>query len=328
MIAGAGLLSLSYVAASFAKNVTHLILSQGVLFGIGASAAYYPVFLFIDEWFVLRKGFAYGLCWGSSGLCGLVFPYVLSWLLDHYGFRTTLRVWAFVNVALLLPAMYFLKPRLPSSMNVHYRRPRLSFITSPLFLTYLIGSIVLSLGYFLPGIYLPSYARDLGFSNIVATTTVALVNIGAFLGYVCGGVLTDRLSTKAVVAFSTLTTTLSLALIFGFAKSSGLLVVFGLLYGFCAATFVAAWPGIVREVIAQDATHTADVPTVYAFFIAGRGIGSIISGPLSTALVHLPRLTKDFSFGYGSAYGPLIVFAAVTTLCGGLGPLYETVVQL
>jgi MFS family permease len=60
---GVPIMALSLVLASFAESVWQLILTQGVLYGIGGTILYSPTVLFLDEWFVQRKGFAYGLMW-------------------------------------------------------------------------------------------------------------------------------------------------------------------------------------------------------------------------------------------------------------------------
>lgn len=57
---------LSLGLSSFASNVTHLILSQGIGFGFGGCLAYTPSILFMSEWFVKRKGFAFGIVWVSA----------------------------------------------------------------------------------------------------------------------------------------------------------------------------------------------------------------------------------------------------------------------
>ena len=54
------------LASSFATKVSHLILTQGVLYAIGGIFLYSPAILFLDEWFVRRKGLAYGVMWVSS----------------------------------------------------------------------------------------------------------------------------------------------------------------------------------------------------------------------------------------------------------------------
>lgn len=54
---------LSLAASSFATSITHLVLLQGVLYGIGGCLAFTPSIIFMNEWFVKRRGFAFGLVW-------------------------------------------------------------------------------------------------------------------------------------------------------------------------------------------------------------------------------------------------------------------------
>jgi hypothetical protein len=63
--AGLPLMAAGLIAASFANSVNHLILTQGVIYAIGGSIIYNPTCLLMDEWFIQRKGFAYGVLWAS-----------------------------------------------------------------------------------------------------------------------------------------------------------------------------------------------------------------------------------------------------------------------
>lgn len=62
------IMCLSISLSSFARNTTDLILSQGIGYAVGAGLAYAPTIVLMDEWFVRRKGFAYGVMWVSSGI--------------------------------------------------------------------------------------------------------------------------------------------------------------------------------------------------------------------------------------------------------------------
>lgn len=53
--------SLSLIAASFAKGVCHLVLTQGVAYGIGFLVLYYPLLNMLNDWFIKRHGLAYGV---------------------------------------------------------------------------------------------------------------------------------------------------------------------------------------------------------------------------------------------------------------------------
>jgi MFS family permease len=56
---------LALALSSFSTTTTHLILSQGVGYGLGAGLAYSPVILWMGEWFVKRRGLAFGTMWVS-----------------------------------------------------------------------------------------------------------------------------------------------------------------------------------------------------------------------------------------------------------------------
>lgn len=56
---------------------------------------------------------------------------------------------------------------------------------------------------------------------------------------------------------------------------------------------------------------------VFGALAAGRGVGNMISGPLSGALMERSPWEGKAGFGYGSGYGVLIVFTGVTALLGG-----------
>jgi MFS family permease len=49
--------------SSLSQTVTHLIISQGVFYGIGGALCYSPTIFFMDEWFVQKKGLAFGIMW-------------------------------------------------------------------------------------------------------------------------------------------------------------------------------------------------------------------------------------------------------------------------
>lgn len=55
------------VGSSFADSTDQLIVSQGVFYAIGGIVSYAPTVLFLDEWFIKRKGLAFGVVWCVLG---------------------------------------------------------------------------------------------------------------------------------------------------------------------------------------------------------------------------------------------------------------------
>lgn len=107
VIAGFVVIIASLIGASFATTPFQLLATQGILYGIGGAAHYFPAFLYLDEWFFARRGTAYGIVWAGGGAAGLALPLTMQWILSEYGFRTALRVWAVTSIILATPAMVF-----------------------------------------------------------------------------------------------------------------------------------------------------------------------------------------------------------------------------
>ncbi|KAI0024301.1 MFS general substrate transporter [Xylariomycetidae sp. FL0641] len=303
----------------------------------------------MDEWFVKRKGFAYGIMWSGTGLAGVVLPLLMEHLLARYGFRTTLRLWAGLLFGLTAPLAWFVKPRLPASGATRARPfPDLRFARRAPFLLYQAANVAEAAGFFLPGLYLPGYARAaMGAGPLAAAATVLALNVASVAGCVAMGALVDRLHVTTCILASTAGATAACLLLWGLAPALPGLYAFAVLYGLFAGSFTSAWPGIMSEVArkGQDDHHhhhhhhhhhnsnnssssngagdgsagyTCDPSMVFGLLAAGRGVGNVVSGPLSESLVKgLPWQGSTGAYGYGSGYGGLIVFTGVTALLGG-----------
>ncbi|KAL8832067.1 MAG: hypothetical protein Q9170_005034 [Blastenia crenularia] len=303
------------MVASFATTVPHLILTQGVLYACGGVLIYCPTIVFLDEWFIRRKGLAFGMMWAGTGVSGVVLPFIMSGLLNRFGFRTALRAYGIAFVALASPLLLFVRPRLPLAQTSLQRGLDFSFLRSSTFWIPQACNIVQGLGYFVPSIYLPTYAQSQGMTGTQGTVMVALVNLGVVFGAIWAGALTDRMQVSSVMCICSIGAASAVFLFWGLSASLPMLCLFSLLYGMTAGGFSSNYTGIVQRV--KDHNTAADTGMVFGFLAAGRGIGAVASGPLSEALLHMQTWKGEAKLGYGSGYGLLIVFTGVTAASGG-----------
>jgi MFS family permease len=311
--AGLVIMCLALGLGSFSTTVTHLIVTQGILYAIGGGLAWTPILFYIEEWWVRRRGFAYGATMAGLGLSASILPIILQWLLSNYGFRTTLRVYALAFVALNFPVLLFFKPRLPVSQISHSRSFDMSFWSCSNFLILQSTNMIQGLGYFLPAVYLPTYASSLGASGLESTVTVMLLNAAAFVGSLCMGAAVDRFDVVNCLFVSAMGSTLAVFLLWGFATSLAPLYVFCLVYGAFAGCTASTWSAIIRDT--KEKRSGADSGMVFAFLSAGKGVSNLSSGPLSEALLHVGNWRAGMA--YGSGYGALIVFTGATALLSG-----------
>ncbi|RYP58646.1 hypothetical protein DL770_010386 [Monosporascus sp. CRB-9-2] len=313
--------SLTICLSSLCTTVTQLIFTQGVLFAIGGCFAYCPCVLYVDEWFVQRKGMAFGIMWSAGGFGGVVLPLLFEVLLTSYGFAAALRIWAGILAALAIPLSFFVKPRLPPSATTNLRPFNIRFVTSKGFLLHQIANIVQATGYFLPGIYLPSYARStFGTSTFFSALTLMLANISTTIGSVVMGTMTDKVQTTTCIVISAIGASTGTLLVWGLSSSLGVLYAFCVMYGLFAGCWTSIWPGIMRDIAKPgqlEGQRYTDPVMIFGLLSAGRGIGNLVSGPLSESLVKGMTWKGEAIGGYGSGYGPLIVYTGVTALFAG-----------
>ena len=307
------------LASSFATRTWHLILTQGVLYGVGGMLFYTPIIVFLEEWFVRRRGLAFGIMWAGTGFAGVTIPFFLAAALEKWGWQTALRVWAGAMTVLAAPLLVFVKPRVPVSPASARaaRRTDLRFLKRRVFVIPMVAATVQGLGYFIPALYLPSYVADLGLDPVLGTLSVALVNAASVAGTIIVGLLIDRLHVTTVVGLVTLPTVFAVFVFWGFGVSIPTLLIFCMVYGVAAGGFSTTWTGVVRDV--QKAEPGGDTGIMFGFLAAGRGIGAVASGPLSEALLTAGKEWKgEAGWAYGTGYGSLIVFTGCTAAVGGV----------
>jgi MFS family permease len=122
------------VAGSYADSLGTLLLTQGVMYGVGFVVFYYPILSMVDEFWVRRRGMAYGLLCSASGASGAVMPLIMQVLLRRFGHRVTLRAVAVALVVLTGPLIPLLKGRL-GQQHVVALRTDWSFLRKKLFWT-------------------------------------------------------------------------------------------------------------------------------------------------------------------------------------------------
>jgi MFS family permease len=335
-MATAGLLGcvVSNIASSFCRSIPQLMFTQGVLLGVSGSIAFCPLLIFADQWFDKKKGLAFGVIGAGSGFGGLVLPLLINFFLTRTGFQTTMRLLAAILAGVGIPLAYFIRPRLPppspsspaKNSKAKKRFWNWRLIRSRSFLLHQVANLVQGAGYYLPGIYLPSFTRDaFGASDWLSTLSLMLLNLSAMLGLVVMGHMTDRYNSRTCIAISAMGATLSVFLFWGLATHIAVLYIFCVLFGLFAGGFPAAWPAVMREMAEKGEKRGfghVDTILVFSLFCVARGVGSLASGPLSETLVDGMPWKEDAIGGYGSGYGALVVFCGVSSLISGVNALW------
>ena len=300
------------LAASFADTVAGLICTQGVLYGVGFVVFTYPIIGMIDEWWVARKGMAFGIISAASGATGAGMPFVLQALLSKYGYSTTLRACSVAMTILTAPLLPILKGRLPPSASAVLARTNWSFVKKPLFWIYSLSTLVQGLGFFFPPIYLPSYASVIGIDSTKGALLLAIMSVSQVLGQFAFGWLSDqKWSVSLLTAICSVVASTATFALWGVFRSLGLLVLFSILYGFFGFGF-----GTMRVAMGRAVSDDPSAAvTTYAVFVFLQGIGNVMVGPISAGLL---SVGKDFDGYAAGGYSYLVVFTGSCLMLSAL----------
>jgi MFS family permease len=314
---------------SFCTSVSQLIGAQGFLFGLGGSLAFPPCFLFIDQWFDKRKGLAFGIWCSAAGAGGAGIPPVLEALLGSLGFENTMRIIAGIFFVLAVPLAYFIKPRVPHGLLPKKKLFNFRSVRSRFFLTHQVANIIQACGYYLPNIFLPAFVRQqFGASTFLATLTIMLFNLAATAGLAGMGALTDRFGSVACIFISAAGSATSVFLLWGLSTSLPVVYVYCVAYGLFAGCWPSVWPAVIRETSQRGESRGwgfVDPMMTYGSLCVGRGLGSLIAGPLSEALLRGMPLRGQTFASYGSGYGVLIIFTGLAAVASASGAFLEKI---
>ncbi|ORY55169.1 MFS general substrate transporter [Leucosporidium creatinivorum] len=291
----------SMLISSWASKIWQLILLQGVLCGISGAVLYTPVLIWLQEWWVVRRGMASGLIFSGTGVGGFVFPFLLNSLLEKVGFAWTCRVWALITFVIFGGCVATLRPRLPA-VKPAVRGPwvtrgtNFSFAWHPTVILMYFITFLSSLSFFPVAVYLSTYVDSLA-SSLSATTVLAVFNAASVVGQVYVGYLSDQYDKAWIIAGLGIGSALTAFLAWGFGDTLAKVFGFCILYGIFSS-ICSTWNAAARDVAGGDLRIST---TVFSLFGIFRGIASIV-GPMIAASLYDEK-HRDQDDGVWGRYG-------------------------
>lgn len=294
--------ALSLFLSAYSDSAIHILWSQGIGYGIGGCALYYSALSHLPEWFDKKRGFATGVIFTGTGIGGLGFPLILDSLLGKYGARLALQIVTVLFTIPIVLAVCFIRPRsLPD--NPHHDSLGQSVMTSekealPIsvnlirnfyrcltgaFWIYIFLNTLQSTVFYLPGLYLPTYVDCLGRGNVTGSALLSIVNAGTIFAQLAAGFLSDHYSPFLIGAIANILGGTSVLIIWGALShlSIAWLFVFSAFYGSTAG----AWTSLYFQVLKPFISDQELLFSAFGILSMTRGLGNILGGPISAALV-------------------------------------------
>ncbi|KAJ1833269.1 hypothetical protein LPJ63_002894 [Coemansia sp. RSA 2711] len=303
---GTVLCTAAYILASFCTKVWQLILTQGILFGLGASFLFAPSISIPPQWFNKYRGLASGVAVAGSSFGGLWFTAATQAMIDNLGAEWALRILGILTFAVtgVMNLLYFRRvPAKPRKNMLELRAAkRLTFWLVSL------ESFSMYTGYWALTFYIGTTARQLGGSFQDGSNLLLVLNAGSAVGRILAGYIADKFGCINTLLISLLLTVVIEMPLWMLAKSLAPLYVLCVLYGMISPTFISLNPVIVSNYFDTDVLASV-MGMANVFSGLGGLAGNLSQGEIFDKYDKREQFTNTIIFS-----GMFVLFAGLVVL--------------
>ncbi|KAK4110570.1 MFS general substrate transporter [Canariomyces notabilis] len=193
----------SFIGASFSTHIWHLLLSQGVCFGLGLGFCFTATVGVVPQWFTKRRSFANAVATCGSGFGGLTYSLATNAMISNLGLAWAFRILAILAFVVNGACSLIVRDRNKAVGAVHiaFHKDLFKLTEFWLFLGWGFFSL---LSYVIVVFSLPDYAQQVGFTASQGSLAGALFNLSQGIGRPIIGFVSDRLGRINVAALGTL----------------------------------------------------------------------------------------------------------------------------
>ncbi|OZJ02607.1 hypothetical protein BZG36_04280 [Bifiguratus adelaidae] len=310
MAAGSIISPLGLILASINTSYWQLYLTQGVMFGVGGALTFNPSIGLPAQYFDKYRGVATGMSVCGSGIGGLTLSPLTQYLITHYGYRATLRYLGIMGFGILGISTLLAKPRLRLVFRGSpFKIIDTSLLTKQMGIILFFGSTI-CWGYLVPFFLLPTYAQSIGVSANTASVLVGVMSGINACSRIVLGYMADTFGRVNTMFTCTAIACISIFILWTFAHSLPVLIVFVIIYGTSGGGFISLYPVVTADVVGLAKLGTA-LGMVYSTNASGALFGTPVAGAILDA----------------GGYIPCIMFAGVMTFIATLSMLWLKLIR-
>jgi MFS family permease len=281
---GAVMLAVGYVAAASAETLWQFILAQALIIGLlGSSATFGPLVADVSLWFTRRRGIAVAVVASGNYLSGTLWPPLLQYGIDTYGWRTAHMGVAVICLVTMVPLALALRRRAPLDEPIRPRHgateaatPRRSTVTLQILLV--IAGLACCIAMSMPQVHIVAMCGDLGYGTARGAEMLSLMLGFGVISRLVSGFLADRIGGVGTLLLGS---TLQCLALFFYLPFDGLmsLYVVSALFGLGQGGIVPSYALIVRDHFpAREAGSR--ISLVLMATVVGMAVGGWMSGEI------------------------------------------------
>ncbi len=295
--AGGGFLGIALTGMALVSQIWQPYVLYGLVASLGMGTAYVPCNATVVKWFARRRGLAVGLASTGGSVGTFALPPLAQMLIGAVGWRAAYVVFG-LGLLVLLNLIATVMRRDPESLGLHpdgdpspppgglaaaerEAWPLARAVRTPVFWLLWAAYTATWVPVFIPLVHLVRFARDLGFSPLVAASVMSALGLGAVAGRLVMGVLSDRFGRRAVVAAAMGLQALAFA---SFAAAGNLALLYGsaFLFGYSYGAVSTLFAAIVGDFFGRAQAGTL-VGVLFALAGSTASLGPLIAGALYDA---------------------------------------------
>ncbi|KAJ1665684.1 hypothetical protein EV178_002939 [Coemansia sp. RSA 1646] len=276
---GAVVMGAAFIAGSYCKTVGMLMVTQGFLYGFGASFPFIAGTSIPSQWFTKYRGFATGLALSGSGVGGMWMTSATQSLIDSLGRPWAMRVTGIIAMAAVLAVSPWMRVRLvPSKSEKLIDWSLLKDFRFSVFMGALVFSIA---AYFGPFYQVPSYSVVvLKKSQSWGSNMDTLMNGLSVLGRLSVGLLSDFVGPLNLLIVNSALAAFSILVFWVPFESVSMLLATVFLFGFSIGGIVSVIPVVAAEIFGL-----ARLPSIIGLLFIGYFTGGLLGVPPMSALL-------------------------------------------
>jgi MFS family permease len=255
-----------------------LYVGHGLFIGLlGNAGLNAPLYVYVSRWFDRRRGSALALISSGGYLAGFVWPMMFERGIAHLGWRSTMLIYALVQLIVILPlAVVFLRspPEAPSIGGAlrddGARRTVLGWNPNVVFALLALASFLCCVTMSMPQAHLVALCSDYGISASLGALMLSTLLGAGIISRQIWGWIADRVGGLITALLSS---TLQALAMIGFLNTQdevGLFTV-SIAFGLGFSALIPAYVLIVRELFPVSEAHWR-VPTL--LFMSGTGMAT------------------------------------------------------
>ena len=277
---GLGYIGIGYSTALWQVIALHLLI------GLGSSATFGPLMAEASHWFDRYRGLAVTIAASGNYVGGAVWPPIVSWGIQTWGWRPThIVVGISVSIAMTLATLVLRSRMGGGARHAHVDAPPpridLRLGNNALTAVLSIAGVACCVAMAMPQVHIVAYCGDLGYGAARGAEMLSLMLGFGIVSRIGSGFLADRIGGLRTLLIGSIAQDTALMLFLFFNSLSSLFVI-SALFGLFQGGIVPSYAIIVRESMPAREAATR-VGIVILASVVGMSLGGWISGVIFDA---------------------------------------------